>query len=145
MATVYYSVNTLRDSWTGNFTVNNPADLVINYDASNPSNFTAGSLSFGVASFGIYPGDNNSDYVTWRSAIPADNGQYPSTGYSVDIWSSILYSDVVGGITWNGLMGRTAEYYTLNPNKWSLVYDYDVPNAVYYGYSGSITFSATPL
>jgi hypothetical protein len=92
----------------------------------------------------VYPSTTDSNhYVTFRSQNIAT--QYPNAGYSLDIWSATLYSDINGGKTWQGLItdSTTSPYY-LNNTKYTLLYDYTPgsPTAAMWCKGGAITFSA---
>lgn len=85
-----------------------------------------------------YPGY----YVTWRSTVlNMSHNQYPSTGFSFDIWSSDIYTDVItNSNTWNDLNNNT---YTLNENKHSLIYNYDNYYAPVWSKGGTLTITIT--
>jgi hypothetical protein len=87
----------------------------------------------------VYPSTTDSNhYVTFRSQNIAT--QYPNTGYSLDIWSATLYSDINGGKTWQGLIDDGP--YNLNNTKYTLLYDYNAPTAAMWCRGGKITFTA---
>lgn len=139
MATVNYTITTnVGQTWSGTFvgvTLGNP----VNDPGNLPTSITAdsGAISFTPENFQLYPADADSNYVTWRDQ-PAV-GQYPTTGYSLDIWSDTLYVDIDGANTWNDLISTGT--YNLSPSKNTLIYNYDVPYAPHWGSGGTITFS----
>jgi hypothetical protein len=137
MATVNYSISTVSGlSWTGTFEVANFTDIV---SSTVPSSFTAnsGAVSFTPAQVVSYTSPTNDAYVTWRSS--SIGGQYPTTGWSFDIWSLNLYNAIASSATWTTL--KTTATYTLNSNKNTLVYNYDDFYAPFYGSGGTITFT----
>jgi len=81
-----------------------------------------------------FDADLGHNYVTWRTQNIAT--QFPTTGQSIDIWSSTLYTAINGGAQWDELTS-----YSLNATKHSLVYDYDAPYAPYYSRGGTIQFT----
>jgi hypothetical protein len=96
---------------------------------------------FNINSFDGY-GGTGVEYVTWRSDVPQSGepyfSQYPSTGWSVDIWSQTLYSNILtSNRTWTTLAG----VYPLSVDKWSLVYGYDNPQIgpKFYSKGGNLT------
>ena len=137
MATVNYSVSTASGlSWTGTFEVTNFTDIV---SSTVPSSFTAnaGEVTFTPAQVVTYGSPSNDSYVTWRSV--SIGGQYPTTGWSFDVWSLSLSNAINGGATWSNLQSTST--YNLNSNKNTLVYNYSGPYAPFYGSGGTITFS----
>lgn len=146
MATVYYSIygNTSSGGspWKGQFIVTSTSSVI---SSSLPSliSVDSPSLSFTPGNFSYYSGE----YVTWRTYIGAS--QYPINGYSFDIWSADLYTRASVGSTWNDVItfnsGSGAGIYSLDSQKWTLIYNYDIPQAPKYGKSGYIQFSLSPL
>jgi hypothetical protein len=78
-------------------------------------------------SFDVY----SPHYATWRSSDAVNNlqnGQYPTQGFSFDIWKCTPKSEAgtSGELfdkfdsTWNNIGGT----YLLDQNKWSVLYDY---------------------
>lgn len=113
------------------------------YDGTPKLNLTSPNLGevFSVSSFGNY---SNPDYITWRSVAPQSEppgyGQYLFTGFSMDVWSSALYTQVItNSSTWSGLVGS----YSLSSDKWSLVYQYDNANAKCFSKGGTLTITYT--
>jgi hypothetical protein len=139
MATVNYTISTsVGQTWSGTFegvTLGNP----VNDPGNLPTTITAdsGAISFSPNNFQLYPADTNANYVTWRDQPAA--GQYPTNGYSLDIWSDALYSNIDGSNTWADLIATGT--YNLSPSKNTLIYNYDTPYAPHWGSGGTITFS----
>ena len=129
MAIVNYAVTpAVGQSWSGTFVVSSFSNVVKN---DLPTVTAPNGFSFTTASFGEF-----GPYVTWRTYT---GGQYPNTGYSFDIWSSTLILNIVANATWTNL--KTISTYNLNTNKNTLVYNYDAPDAPFYGSGGTITFT----
>ena len=143
MATVTYTISNAiggYSTWSGTIVVSALSDAVL---TNVPTSITAssGSIVFTPSSFEHYPDTdgNGNEYITWRNYSGAS--QYPDSGYSLDIWSTQLFTDVDSGATWNTLIG--AGGYALNSNKYTLIYKYDSPSGPYapfYGLGGLITF-----
>lgn len=96
-----------------------------------PSEMT---LSASTASFGSYGGP----YISWRDRTLSSE-QFPTVGKSLDIWSDTLCSAVNSGATYQNLV--TTGTYALNPDKWTVFYNYNVPYGSHYGKGGTITFT----
>jgi hypothetical protein len=141
MATATFTVTgtTAGSDWTATIT-NITGTTAVNsstYDGTPKLNLITPNLGqiYGITSFG-----SHFDYVTWRSVAPAsanapDYNQYLFTGFSMDIWNSTLRSSIDGNATWNGI----ASSYTLDSNKWSLVYNYDGKSSLVYSKGGTLT------
>ena len=119
---------------------NNP--LLIICPTNTSGNFTVSNtaqVSQAVNGYSSNAADSGADsYVTWRST--AITGQYPSSGKSLDIWSHQFYLDVKeNDQTWSDI-GSGATY-TLNPRKWSLIYDYSSKYAAVWSKGGTLTVS----
>ena len=140
-------------AWNVNFSVDDATPIRnIPISPSNPSflitcptntsgNFSVPTTSFitnVVNGFSSNSSDSNADsYVTWRSNT-ATPGQYPSSGKSLDIWSHQFYLDVISSDkTWSQMSAT----YTLNPRKWSLIYDYSSGTAFVWSKGGTLTVS----
>jgi hypothetical protein len=143
MATVNWSISgstsDVSSSVSGTFivtTTSNPVNTEV------PTSITISSSKPGVSSFvptniKLYnSGIGNGQYVTWRST---DNGQFPNSGISFDIWSPSLSSDISSGNTWNQLISTGT--FSLETLKWTVFYNYNTPDATWYGKGGTITFS----
>ena len=79
------------------------------------------------------------DYVTFRSQNSTDQFPTTQTGYSLDLWSDTLKSDIIDGdISWSSLNGNN---YSLSASKYSLVYHYNAPRAIRFSKNGIISFS----
>ncbi len=76
-------------------------------------------------------------YVTFRSTIPVT--QYPTTGFSLDLWSSSLYTAIItNSNTWTDLNGTT---HNLSSDKYSLVYSYTSSYPPIFSKGGTLTIS----
>ena len=118
---------TITFSVEGTSAVNAATGFTISASTPNlPSLFTVSTVE-------EYTG-SGVKYVTWRSTSPA--GQHPTTGLSLDLWNNTLYDDVVGGILWDNMNGKSYPLYT---NKYSLVYNYDELYAPLYSKGGTLT------
>lgn len=107
-----------------------------------PTSITISSPKPGVSSFiptniQLY-GDviSGNQYITWRNTNP---GQFPNSGISFDVWSPSLSSSISGGNTWAQLISTGS--FSLQSLKWTVFYNYDAPDATWYGKGGTITFS----
>ena len=118
---------------SGNFTVPTTGSIRNVMNGFSSHSTTIGGVPTTLA-------DANSDsYVTWRSNT-ATPGQYPFSGRSMDIWSVGFYNDIMfSGETW-AQIGNGATY-TLNPRKWSLIYDYSSGTAFVWSKGGTLTVS----
>lgn len=94
-------------------------------------------------------------YITWRTADAAQNtgtnldtplifGQYPLVGYSFDIYQvetptgNILVNDATSSFS----QFLTPKSYTLHPNKFSLIYNYDQSYPVVFSKGGTLTITS---
>jgi hypothetical protein len=134
--------------WTVNFQSDDSTEIKtitgFNINITNP--FSSPSLFF-VNSVAGY--DSSHPYVTWRSTSSGlQYNQYPTTGYSLDIWDSVFYNNIfTSNMNWNQIItgnGSGGATYTLLEDKYSLVYYYDTPNAPIYSRGGILTVSVTP-
>jgi hypothetical protein len=140
MATVSFSITNTDEgsNWSGSFTVTTPSSPIA---TQIPTSVNSTLLNFNVAQFASF-----NEYATWRSVNissqpsgpPSFLNIYPTTGYSIDIWCPSLIIDIGANRSWNFLNGKT---YSLNPNKNTLIYNYNNTTAVYYAKNGQITFS----
>ena len=129
MAIVNYAVTpAVGQSWSGTFVVSSFSNIVKN---DLPTITAPNGFSFVTASFGDF-----GPYVTWRTYT---GGQYPDTGYSFDIWCSTLILNIRANATWTNL--KTISTYNLATDKNTLVYNYDAPDAPFYGSGGTIKFT----
>lgn len=143
-STINYTINTTNGfDWTGSFAI---ADNSLTISASLPTDLTSSlGSNFVPAQFAAY-GGSGTEYITWRSVDisglssgpPAFLNIYPSSGYSLDIWSADLWTYVTGGGTWTGLNGAS---YNLSTTKNTIHYDYASPNAEAFGSGGTISFT----
>lgn len=145
MATVNINFrdNSNNSLFFAQFTVTTPTNQI---KTELPTNFAA-STSFDPAQFEMFNStDSNSKYVTWRSVDISDQlagapnylNVYPTTGLSLDIWSSAFYSAIDSNTTWNGLNGQT---YSLSPTKSTVFYNYNTRTAIHHQKGGNITFT----
>jgi hypothetical protein len=138
---VNVDINTNDQDWTGSFTVSALTDVVRStLPTSSSFTYAGNNISLTPAQFRAFPATNNS-YITWRDNVTSS--QYPTTGKSIDIWSDTLYNAVaVNDNTWNDLITNSGTTpYVLNADKWTLVYNYDVPYAAMWGKGGTIVFT----
>jgi len=151
MATITLSVSSPAEgfAWNVNFSAddatpiksfNNPQISII-CPTNTSGNFsvpTTGFITNVINGFSSDSSDPNADsYVTWRSSASTP-GQYPTSGRSLDIWSHQFYLDVISsGKTWSQMSAT----YTLNPRKWSLIYDYSSGTAFVWSKGGTLTVS----
>lgn len=151
MATITLSVSSPAEgfAWNVNFTVGDATAIksIVNFTITCPTNtsgnFTVpntGLITNVVNGFSSNPSDSNADsYVTWRSSA-STSGQYPASGRSLDIWSHQFYLDVISNNKTWAQIGNGATY-TLNPRKWSLIYDYSSGTAFVWSKGGTLTVS----
>jgi hypothetical protein len=139
MATVSYTISgAINDNWSGTFVVSNASSPIA---TGLPSDLTAPGFNFTPQEFAAYD-----LYVTWRSVDistqpsgpPSFLNIYPTSGYSFDLWCPQLVTDAKANRTWNFLNGKT---YALNPNKNTVIYNYDLPCHVRYAIGGNIQFT----
>jgi len=148
MSDITYSITDIVEgfTWTGTIA---GVDLNATLAASIPSSIsaTANGVPATVApnatnGYKIYPSNDGNHYITFRSQNIAT--QYPNSGNSLDIWSAALYNDIVAGTgaTWQ-LIGESnvGAGYPLNTSKYTLLYDYESPNAVMWCRGGKINFT----
>lgn len=143
MATVNWSIggstSDVSASVSGTFEVTTTTNAV---NTEIPTSITISSSKPGVSNFTptniqLYDdGIGNGQYTTWRDTNP---GQFPSSGVSFDVWSPTLSSAISGGDTWANLI--TTGTFSLESLKWTVFYNYDAPDATWYGKGGTITFS----
>ena len=136
-------------AWSVNFSADDATPIksfrgfAINCPTNTSGNFTVttGGLTTNVINgFSSDSSNPNADsYVTWRSNS-ATPGQYPSSGRSLDIWSHQFYLDVISNNETWAEIGNGATY-TLNPRKWSLIYDYSSRTAFVWSKGGTLTVS----
>jgi len=131
MATITLAVATpsVGTGWTVEFTSDSATPIKtltgFSISATSPS---LPSL-FSVSSVNGYDG-SGVQYVTWRSTSPA--GQHPTSGWSMDIWNQTFYQNIMTynsnvGMTWTEMLtgnGSGGATYSLNSDKWSLIYNY---------------------
>jgi hypothetical protein len=94
-------------------------------------------------------------YISWRTADAAQNtgtnldtplifGQYPLTGYSFDIYQ--VETPVGNSLNDHATSGfdqfTTPKSYTLHPNKFSLIYNYDQSYPVVFSKGGTLTITS---
>lgn len=131
-------------NWTGTFSVDSLSGQI---SSELPLSLITPNVEFSPLDFG-HQSNGTTTYVTWRSVNISGNTPgpplylniYPQSGYSFDIWSHDLYTDIeVNLITWNDIKGNT---YNLNASKNTLIYHYDGLRPIYFGTGGTISFTA---
>lgn len=143
---IYYSIDSpsFGSAWSGtiNWTDNieTTSTQVSSGTLPNSIEVTIDSVttSFTPSKFLSFAGN----YITWRSKN--SNDQFPESwdGYSLDIWSDDLYTDVItNGQNWDDLIGNGA--YNLSTNKNTLYYAYSELRPIVFSVGGTITFSLT--
>jgi hypothetical protein len=168
MAYIKFTVSSSTGGWIGLINVGGgEAGL------SNAVSNTALDGTTNIRSYISYPGDltalntpvlftfgslrNYSDtgaggpnYFTVSQSNVLSNAQYPTTGYSLDIWSDALTTAIARGSTWLSLTNFQVSsgangLFALSDTKTSLIYDYSRRYAPYWVKEGTITFSLTNL
>jgi hypothetical protein len=145
MADVQFSVNyNTGINWSGTFSI---SDLNTQVTSILPLGLVTPSVQFSPLDLG-YQNNGTTSYMSWRSTNISENPSgpplylniYPQSGYSFDVWSHDLYTDIeINLITWNDIKGNT---YSLNNSKNTLVYDYDKLKPIHFGMGGTISFTA---
>ena len=134
--------NSNNNLFSAQFIVTTPDNSV---KTELPTNFST-TPSFAPAQFAMFNStDSNSKYVTWRSVdisgqpagAPNYLNVYPTTGLSLDIWSSAFYSAIDSNTTWNNLHSQT---YSLSPTKSTVFYNYSTRTAIHHQKGGNIYF-----
>jgi hypothetical protein len=127
-------------SWDADFEVTNLTDVI---SSSLPTSILVDrarrstNLSFNpISSSFIFYNQPLTKYASWRDSTIAGT-QHPSTGLSLDIWSDDLCILISSGATYSDLLNNV---YTLNPDKWTLCYNYSFLNTFHYGKGGTIEF-----
>ena len=149
MSDINYSITDIVEgfTWTGTIAGvdlgQTPANSIPTSITGTANGVTATFTPNAVNGYNIYPSNDGNHYITFRSQNIAT--QYPNSGYSLDIWSAALYNDIVAGtpatwqlITENDDIGAG---YPLNTSKYTLLYDYESPNAVMWCRGGKINFT----
>ena len=140
MAIMNFSITSTSEgdsSWSGTMEYTTVTDSVVDTVASITITDPLDSQSIDFNTTKVLGFDG--DYVTFRSQNSTDQFPTTQTGYSLDLWSDTFRTDIItNSISWQTLDGNS---YTLNSNKWSLVYDYASPRAILYGKGGTISFS----
>lgn len=137
------------NSWVGRFNV--PGDDFNTLIQSNlPSLFGIGPPTASIATYFVSQFDFSTsyNYSTWRTANlsgfpsgpPLFRDRFPRTGVSFDIWSSGLVTQINDIGFWASIVNRT---FLLNPQKNTLIYDYDTRTAIRYSRGGTIEFSSS--
>lgn len=133
--TLYSGDNSI--SWSGTMEYSSVTDIVDETVASITVTDPLDSQSIVFDSTKVLGFDG--DYVTFRNQNTTDQFPITQSGYSLDLWSDTLRTDLItNSISWQTLDGNS---YTLNSNKWSLAYDYGSPRAIRFSKSGTISFS----
>jgi hypothetical protein len=132
------STSDVSSSVSGTFVVTTTSNSV---NTEIPTSITISSSKPGVSSFvptnvQTYGGVGSNEYVTWRNT---NTGQFPSSGISFDIWAASLASLVDLGDPWTTVLSTGT--FSLETLKYTVFYNYNSPDAIWYGRGGSITFS----
>lgn len=96
----------------------------------------------------LTPGDRLYEYISWRTQ---NTPSHPTSGKSFDMWLAQdnfdaqlvlrnLYND---NTTWSTLISAGPTY-AVNPNAYSVVYDYDAQYAIAYKRGGLVNISYSP-
>jgi hypothetical protein len=144
MASITFSVSPLEgSSWGGIIDLGVANELTSIVSATKPENITpTGGVMFSTIFgqvFNFYGGGANGSYFTIRQTTVFAPQVYPTSGYSIDIWSENLTNAIAGGATWQNLID--GGLYNLSTTKFSLVYDYSGLNAPYWSKGGTIDFT----
>lgn len=121
------------------------SDITYSFDDINfITGFTIASS--GAQKFAGYPGSNQK-YITWRdsSAVTSvgPSGQFPLSGFSLDIWSDTLYDGVMSSNrTWSSVSTGGSNTFPLYTNKYTLIYNYG-GWALAYCLGGTLTITLT--
>ena len=84
-----------------------------------------------------------SEYVNWRTG---EKDRHPLSGeYSFDWWPTTSPTDPVLGIEGFDSFATVTGTFNLNPNKWTVFYDYTAPRALGYARGGSVQISLTGI
>ena len=84
-----------------------------------------------------------SEYVNWRTG---EKDRHPLSGeYSFDWWPTTSGTDPVLGIEAFDSFATVTGTFNLNPNKWTVFYDYTAPRALGYAKGGSVQISTTTI
>jgi hypothetical protein len=154
MADINYSItdeigNPLLEgfTWTGTiYGVNlgqTPTNSIPTSITSTVGDLTITFTPDAINGYKVYPSITDSNhYITFRSQNIAT--QYPNSGYSLDIWSATMYSDISNPsspATWQLLTEN--DPYNLNNFKYTLLYDYTPgsPSAAMWIRGGKINFT----
>lgn len=109
--------------------------------------FGDGSVFNFTTNFVPYISENGlvGEYVSFRNTTQTQ--KYPSAGRSFDIWSASFAGQVALALsTWNTILlantnGLGQGVYALNPNKWTVLYDYSDRFAFCGSKGGQIAFN----
>lgn len=148
-ATLAVTITSQGNPWTVTITDINGGDLVKDTETYINSYVNATNPNIGALfqidtnagpnnnKFNGYPGN----YITWRSTrLNLTYNQYPTLGWSLDIWSNDLYTDIItNSATWDDL--AATQDYSLNDAKHSLVYNYENFYAPVWSKGGSLTIT----
>lgn len=156
MATATFSISNVSEgeSWSqsmSGFTSSNRINLLSTYLSGGSSFVTLNNIRppgslLNIRS--IYGSNSGGEpYFTWRE-FNWDQSSTREYGHSLDLWSSVLYTDIVtNNSTWDQINNKT---YFLSNNKYSLVYfyTYDTFNKsaarpIYWSRGGSLTVTVS--
>jgi hypothetical protein len=161
MARIVYTISGVSQSfgytgaWTGSLDLINGVngggtderDQVPFFQRLERIDFGDGSLYNFTTNFNPYVSDNTlvAEYISFRNTTPTV--KYPSTGRSFDIWSPSFAGQVALALSsWRTILLTNADalgqgVYALNPNKWTVLYDYSNSHAYCASKGGQIAFN----
>lgn len=110
------------------------------------------SMTLNTPSFSTGPINNlrlfvsNNEYISFRTN--GQTSQFPTTGYSFDLWAPTIASQIASNLTWGDSVSGlgailNAASATLTTNKWSVFYEYDTGTALAWSKGGSVGGSVT--
>ena len=102
--------------------------------------WTFGSVTFTTKKQLQFSGTGLS-YSTWRTQESTDQFPTPQTGFSIDVWSDLLYTELTaaGSQSWD-TFASAGNSWNLNTDKYTLIYDYNNLYAPYWSKGGTVTF-----
>jgi hypothetical protein len=152
MATVTFAISSPSEGTAWSFSLNNITNT--NNLISNQSQYASVTGNYNGQSFTMV---NNSEsckfysphYATWRfndAVSNLQNGQYPTQGFSFDIWGGSPRPGTAGNLLgkFNSNWGSGVEgSYDLDTNKWSMIYDYTNQYPLALSRGGILTITIT--
>jgi hypothetical protein len=127
-------------AWSGTATVNGD-DNVRGDNANIGWSFDSGSITFTTVKQVQFEG-SSLYYSTFRTQNTTDQFPQPQTGFSIDIWSELLHAEFTtsGSQSWD-TFASGGNSWSLNSDKYSLIYDYSKLYAPYWSKGGTVTFT----